>query len=153
MSVTGNNNIHIGNVGVAAGSKTIRIGKKKIKALAATVKEQTSQPLVTPTYFRCDHAEPVEKAQVPSDLIGARYKFRLVTNESQSLRIVFGFNYFTAPGSPIGGYEIESNVYSGTATYADGGCTTWPPLGTYTAGVASLRSATLDYPYGGGQQP
>jgi hypothetical protein len=26
MSVTGNNNIHIGNVDVAAGSKTIRIG-------------------------------------------------------------------------------------------------------------------------------
>ena len=43
MSVTGNNNIHIGNVGVAAGSKTIPIGKKKIKALAATVKEQTLQ--------------------------------------------------------------------------------------------------------------
>ena len=43
MSVTGNNNIHIGNVCVAAGSKTIRIGKKKIKALAATVKEQTLQ--------------------------------------------------------------------------------------------------------------
>ena len=42
MSVTGNNHIHIGNVGVAAGSKTIRIGKKKIKALAATVKEQAT---------------------------------------------------------------------------------------------------------------
>ena len=43
MSVTGNNNIHIGNVGVEGGSKTTRIGKRKIKALAATVKEQTLQ--------------------------------------------------------------------------------------------------------------
>jgi hypothetical protein len=43
-------------------------------------------------------------------------------------------------------------VYSGTQTFANGGCTTWPELGTYTEGEATLRNATPDYPYGAGTQ-
>jgi len=89
----------------------------------------------------------------PVDLTGVQYRFRVVTNTSQALKIVFGFNYLYAPGSAIGGYEIESNVYSGTLLYGSGGCTTWPPVGNYLEAYSSLRNATADYPFNAGQQP
>jgi len=66
----------------------------------------------------------------PSDLIGARYTFLVVTNESQSEKIVFVGNGLYTPGSGII-YDTQSNVYSGSLSFADGGCTTFPPLGTY----------------------
>jgi hypothetical protein len=43
-------------------------------------------------------------------------------------------------------------VYSWTDAFANGGCTTYPPLGTYTYAQASLRNATEDLPYYNGQQ-
>ncbi len=86
----------------------------------------------------------------PSDMIGEQYKFKVVTNESQSLKIIFAGNGLYTPGSPIV-YDTQSNVYSGSLSFLDGGCTTYPPLGTYTEAYASLRHATADYPYQAGQ--
>lgn len=88
----------------------------------------------------------------PSDLTGVQYRFLVVTNQSQALKIVFDNHTLTTPGATIY-YNIETNVYSGTQTFSNGGCTTWPLLGTYTEAEASLRNATPDYPYGQGYQP
>ena len=86
-----------------------------------------------------------------SDLIGVQYNFQVVTNTDTIGKIIFGFNYLTTPGSTVGGYDIESNVYSASElNFANGACTTYPPLGTFTAGEASLRNATADYPYQAG---
>jgi hypothetical protein len=87
----------------------------------------------------------------PSDLIGVQYNFEVVTNQSQSPKILFGGNILYTPGSNVNGYDTQFNLYSGTLTFTNGGCTTYPPLGTYTEGTASLRIATADYPYAGGQ--
>jgi hypothetical protein len=89
---------------------------------------------------------------MPNDLIGGQYRFRVVTNTSPSIKIIFGFNSLYNPGSAIV-YDMESNVYSSTLTFANGGCTTWPQIGTSTESVASLRNATADYPFHYGQQP
>lgn len=86
------------------------------------------------------------------DLTGVQYRFQVVANQSQAVKIVFNNHTLTTPGSTIY-YNIETNVYSGTQTFANGGCTTWPELGTYTEGEASLRNATPDYPYKFGMQP
>ena len=86
------------------------------------------------------------------DLTGVQYRFQVVANQSQAEKIVFSNHTLTTPGSTIS-YNIETNVYSGTQTFANGGCTTWPQLGTYTEGEASLRNATPDYPYVFGTQP
>jgi hypothetical protein len=89
----------------------------------------------------------------PSDLIGVQYNFQVITNGDTTGKLLFGFNYLTAPGSTVGGYELESNVYSYLTTFADGACTTYPPVGVYTFGQASVRNATADYPYGAGNTP
>ncbi|MGD1211252.1 MAG: hypothetical protein ABR973_07850 [Candidatus Acidiferrales bacterium] len=87
----------------------------------------------------------------PTDLIGVQYNFQVVTNQSQSPKILFGGNTLYTPGSNVNGYDTQFNLYSGTLTFANGGCTTYPPLGTYTEGEASLRNATADYPYNAGE--
>jgi len=84
------------------------------------------------------------------DLIGVQYSFQVVTNQSQAQKILFGGNVLYTPGSTINGYDTQFNVLSGTLTFANGGCTTYPPLGTYTEAEASLRNATADYPYAAG---
>jgi hypothetical protein len=89
---------------------------------------------------------------MPNDLVGGQYRFRVVANPSPGLKIIFGFNGLYNPGS-ANVYDMESNVYSSTLAFADGGCTTWPPLGTNTDSVASLRNATADYPFQSGHQP
>jgi hypothetical protein len=88
----------------------------------------------------------------PSDLIGLQYRFQVVTNQSQTLKIVFGDSKSYTPGSAIS-YDIESDVMSAQDTFADGGCTTFPPLGTVTNAQASLHNAVPDYPHGAGTQP
>ena len=88
---------------------------------------------------------------IPDDLIGVQYRFQVVTNQSQAQKINFGNNTLYTPGTVIGGYNTQFNVYSGTLTFANGGCTTFPPLGTYTEAKASLRIASADYPYSGGE--
>jgi hypothetical protein len=87
----------------------------------------------------------------PDDVIGVRYRFRVAQNQSQSLRLIFGANRLHTPGSPVT-YLLESNIYSGRLAFADGGCTSWPLLGFYTEGQASLRHAIPDYPFAAGQQ-
>jgi len=87
----------------------------------------------------------------PSDLIGVQYTFQVVTNQSQAMKINFGNNTLYTPGSTINGYNTQFNVYSGTLAFTNGGCTTYPLLGTYTEGEASLRNATADYPFGDGE--
>ena len=89
----------------------------------------------------------------PNDLIGVQYNFQVVANEDQGGKIIFGQNTLNTPGSQINSYYIQSNVYSWSDTFANGGCTTYPPLGTDTYGQASLRNATADTPYYNGQQP
>ena len=76
----------------------------------------------------------------PNDLTGVRFRFQVIKNQSQSLRLIFGFNRFHTPGSSFN-YLLETNVYSGRLTYSDGGCTTWPLLGVYTEAESSLRLA------------
>jgi hypothetical protein len=89
----------------------------------------------------------------PDDLIGVRFRFKVTENESQTLRIIFGFQRLHNPGSQLN-YVIETNVYSGrVACYPDGGCTTWPLLGTYTEHESSLRLAIPDYAFYFRQQP
>ncbi len=80
----------------------------------------------------------------PNDLIGIRYRMQVVENQSRSLRLIFGVHRLHTPGSGIT-YIIESNIYSGSLSFADGGCTTWPLLGSYTEAQSSLRAAIPDY--------
>jgi hypothetical protein len=88
----------------------------------------------------------------PNDLTGAHYRFVVTQNQGTEFHIIFTFNRLYAPASPLS-YLIESNVYSGTQHYADGACTTWPLVGTYQEGVASLRPAIADYNFNSGLQP
>jgi uncharacterized protein (TIGR03437 family) len=90
----------------------------------------------------------------PNDLTGVRYRLQVVRNQSQNIHIVFDLNTLTAPGAAVTYYNVRSDVFSGTYTgFADGACTTFPPLGTYTEAVASLRNGTADYAYFYGLQP
>jgi hypothetical protein len=88
----------------------------------------------------------------PSDIIAEQYNFEVVTNQSQSMKILFAGNGLYAPGG-TSVYNTQSNIYSGSLGFTDGRCTTYPPLGTYTEAYASLRHATADYPYQAGQEP
>ncbi len=88
----------------------------------------------------------------PTDLIGVRYRFQVVANTDQHGKIIFGSSASYTPGSNIS-YDIESDVYSWLLTFTNGGCTTYPPLGTDTYAQASLHTAAPDYPYGLGEQP
>ena len=87
-----------------------------------------------------------------NDVTGVRFRFQVVLNQDQGGKIIFDNHTFTTPGSTIF-YNIEDNVYGWGLAYANGSCTTYPPLGTTTQAEASLRNATPDYPYGSGQQP
>jgi hypothetical protein len=90
---------------------------------------------------------------VPADLIGEQFKFQVVTDQDTGGKIIFGGGEFYTPGQSINSYyDFQMNVYSWSETYANGGCTTYPPLGTTTTAQASLRNATADYPYNSGQQ-
>ena len=94
-------------------------------------------------------------AVIPSaqnDVVGVRYRVQVRTNLSASLRLIFGANRLTTPGSPVT-YLLESNVYSSRLVYSHGGCTTWPLLGQYHEGQASLRLAIPDYNYHFGLTP
>jgi len=89
----------------------------------------------------------------PNDLIGIKFRFKVVENESQSLRLIFGFHRLHLPGLSIN-YIIETNIYSGIITsYPDDTCTTWPLIGNYIERESSLRLAIPDYAYHFGQQP
>jgi hypothetical protein len=89
-----------------------------------------------------------------SDITGARFRVRIV--ETTTFGIIFGFNEVYAPGSIFPGYipyMLESNIYAGTVLYQDNGCTTWPPLGTFTNGsIGSIRLALGDYAFHHGQE-
>jgi len=76
------------------------------------------------------------------DIIGARYKCRLVENESPYIVILFGFHRVWGPN---GTYMLESNLYADGLRYADGIVTTWPMRGTYLPAAGSLRVAVQDY--------
>jgi hypothetical protein len=90
----------------------------------------------------------------PSDLIGTQFTFQVVTDQDQGGKIIFGGNDVYTPGQALNGnYNIQTNVYSWAMSYANGGCTTFPPLGVSSMAQASLRNATADYPYGAGLQP
>lgn len=89
----------------------------------------------------------------PDDLIGIKFRFKVVENESQSLRIIFGFHRLHLPGLSLN-YIIETNIYSGRITsYLDNSCTKWPLVGNYIERESSLRLAIPDYAYHFGQQP
>jgi hypothetical protein len=88
----------------------------------------------------------------PNDLIGVQYSFQVTANLSPALKIIFGSNASYTPGSTIN-YDIDSDVMSAQDVFANGGCTTYPPLGTVTNAEASLHNAVPDYPYGSGKQP
>ncbi len=95
------------------------------------------------------------QAVIPSaytDIVGVRYWVLVRRNQSASLRLIFGVNRLMGPGSTTT-YLLESNVYSSRLTYSDGGCTTWPLLGTYREAEASLRLAIPDYNYHFGLTP
>jgi hypothetical protein len=107
--------------------------------------------LTVTTVYGLGGFQPVLPASV-DNVTGVQFRFQVVANQSQGEKIIFNNHTLTAPGSTIY-YNIETNVYSGTQTFANGGCTTWPELGAYTEGEASLRNAAPDYPYGAGTQP
>ena len=87
----------------------------------------------------------------PNDLTGVQFRFLVTTNQSPTLKIVFGDSKTNTPGSSII-YDIETDVMSAQDSFANGGCTTFPPLGTVTNAQASLHNAVPDYPYGAGTQ-
>ena len=135
--------------------------------VVATVDPSTPLPVPPTTQGVCTGAAgelPTEASTVygfggyrpvfpsgPNDLTGVRYRFKVITNQSESLRLIFGSSRMHRPGSPIT-YPIESNIYSGRYVYSDGGCTTWPLLGQYIEAESSLRNAIPDYPYHLNQQ-
>ena len=95
---------------------------------------------------------PVYEAD-QNDLIGIRYRFKVLENESQSLRLIFGFHRFHLPGLTLN-YIVETNVYSGRySSYSDNTCTTWPLAGNYIEKESSLRLAIPDYAFYFAQQP
>jgi Immunoglobulin I-set domain len=116
---------------------------------AGNVTSAASTLAVTSSSHGLGGVEPIFQND-PNDLIGLQYNFQVVTDESQSLRLIFGSNHTYTPGSAIN-YLIESDVFSGTYAFENGGCTTYPPLGTYTEGESSLWNSVPDYPYNYGQ--
>jgi hypothetical protein len=89
----------------------------------------------------------------PSDLIGLQYRFQVATNQSPSLKIIFGDSKSYTPGSPIS-YDIETDVMSPQLSFTNGVCNiTGAPVGLITNAAASLHVSAPDYPYGAGQQP
>jgi hypothetical protein len=99
--------------------------------------------------FQLPHNTAYQAA--PSDLIGVQYEFTVITNQSLAPKIIFGGNLLYTPGSPLESYNHQFNIYSDSLNFANGACTTYPPAGTLTEGMASLRIATADYPYQAGQ--
>jgi hypothetical protein len=90
----------------------------------------------------------------PDDIIGVQFTFQVVTDEDQGGKILFGSNALYTPGQTLNTYyNLQTNVYSWAEAYTNGGCTTYPPLGTSSMAQASLRNATADYPFGSGAQP
>lgn len=90
----------------------------------------------------------------PNDIIGEQFSFQVVSNQDVGGKIIFGGNALYTPGQSLNSnYNLQTNVYSWLQTFANGGCTTFPPLGTSTMAQASLRNATADFPYQSGQQP
>src|SRR5262249_11346969 len=88
----------------------------------------------------------------PADLIGTKFRFQVVTNQSQAQKIIFGASAAYASGSPLI-YNFDTNVYSGLLAFANGGCTAYPPLGTYTEAQASFRKGAPDYVFASGGTP
>jgi len=93
-----------------------------------------------------------EFPSVVTDLIGVKYHFIVKTNQSPTIKILFGFNRLIGPGSSIV-YPFEVNVYSDRLSYADGACALFPPAGTDIEAQASVRPAIADYPLTWGLQP
>ena len=77
------------------------------------------------------------------DVIGVRYKFRVIANESPTIKIIFGWNRFHGDGPDT--YLIESNLYADGLRYDNGVQTTWPMKGRWVPKEASLRMAVPDY--------
>jgi hypothetical protein len=97
---------------------------------------------------------PVVFPGVPADIIGARYKFVVVTDEAQELGIIFGVNPVYTPNQTLDSkYNIHNIIQTQIIKYNNGVCTA-ALVGTQTYGQgASFQNVAQDYPYQGGQQP
>jgi hypothetical protein len=110
--------------------------------------------VVQPTSHGLGGLQAIYPADV-NDLIGVQYSAHVVTNQSQSLRIIFGFNNLYGSNTAIlpGYYNIESNIYSGDLSFTDGMCSHNSTVGIYTEAQGSVRNATVDYPFYFGIEP
>ena len=82
----------------------------------------------------------------PNDLIGLQYRFQVVTNQSQALKIIFGSSSTYTPGSTIN-YSIESDVMSAQLSFTNGVCNiNGAPLGMITNAAASLHNSDAGLP-------
>lgn len=87
-----------------------------------------------------------------NNLTGVRFKFRVSENNSESLKLIFGFHRLHTPGSNLN-YTIETNIYSGIyQDYKHGDCNQWPLSGVYKERISSIRLAIPDYAYHFNQQ-
>ncbi len=81
----------------------------------------------------------------PTNPVGIRYKFRVDSNESTALKIIFSSRRFYNPSTTTT-YLLEANLYSNWYQYGDGVCGTWPLQGVNHPGEAGLWLSVPDYP-------
>jgi hypothetical protein len=81
--------------------------------------------------------------QTINDGVKLRYKFFIVANQSNPLKILFSDSRFYGSGQDT--YLIEHNLYTDRYVYTDPVCTTWPLQGEHRSGESSLRVAVPDY--------
>lgn len=86
---------------------------------------------------------PVFEGAVPYDAVGVRFKFRVASNTSEVIKIIFSDSRFC--GNTADTYLLEYNVYDHGLRYEDPVNTVWPLLGDYIPRESSLRVAVPDY--------
>lgn len=77
------------------------------------------------------------------NVVGLRYHFRVHTNDSPGLKIIFNAHRFWNPYGRAS-YLLESNLYSARRIYADRQCTTFPEVGSYEQ-TSALWMGVPDY--------
>ncbi len=100
----------------------------------------SSSPVVATVYGTSGF---IFSGSLPPNIIEARYEFRVLKNESPTIKIIFGWNRFYAPGNN-NTHNIETNVYSDRIIYNNPACATWPMLGIIKPGESSIRIAAPD---------
>ena len=82
--------------------------------------------------------------QTYTDIVELRYTFKVETNTSNALKIIFGSTRLRGTGN-ADTYIIEGNYYTGGLRYTDPVCVFWPMQGTIKPAEASFRIAVPDY--------